>query len=113
MAEDTEAIVAACRAKHPAPCELVSVQTRVGLFVLRSPTTAEHRRFQAEIRDDTMKGEAMRNFFVTICAYPERVELTSRLDTFPGVLAHAKLQNAVGWLTGQLDELLGKSWPAP
>jgi hypothetical protein len=113
MAEDTEAIVAACRAKHPAPCELVSVQTRVGLFVLRSPTTAEHRQFQSGLRDDNMKSEAFRNLFVAICVYPERAETTAKLDAFGGVLAHAKVQNAVGWLTGQLDELLGKSWPAP
>lgn len=113
MPEDVEAIVKECREKFPSPqVELVSVQTRPSLFVLRSPTSAEHRRFQAEVRDDAMRSEAMRNLFVTICVYPAAPVVAGLLDRFGGLLAHAKIQNAVSWLTGQADELLGKSWPA-
>jgi hypothetical protein len=109
-----EAIVAEARAKFPAAqVEIVSVKTRVGLFVLRSPTTVEHRRFQSEVRDDVQRAEAFRNLFCTIAIYPTAAEVTSSLDRFGGLLAHPKVQNAVAWLTGQADELQGKSWPAP
>src|ERR1017187_3941637 len=111
---DVSAVVAECRARFPdARTELVSVSTRVGLFVLRSPSMIEYRAFMAALRDDNMKGEATRNLFSTICVYPSGVEVTSLLDRFGGMLAHPKVQNAIAWLTGQADELLGKVWPAP
>jgi len=111
---DVDAVVAECRAKFPDPkIELVSVQTRVGLFVLRSPTMFEHRAFLSGVRDDNTRPEAFRNLFATICVYPPPSEVTSLLDRFGGVLAHPKVQNAVSFLTGQADELLGKLWPAP
>src|ERR1017187_3897900 len=111
---DEAAVVAECRAKYPDPkIELVSVKTRVGLFVLRSPTMIEYRAFMAALRDENMKGEATRNLFATICVYPTGPEVTSLLDRFGGMLAHPKVQNAIAWLTGQADELLGKVWPAP
>ena len=104
---DEAAVVAECRSRFPdSQVELVSVHTRPSLCVLRSPTLHEHRAFQASLRDDAMKGEAFRNIFVTICVYPSPQEVT-------GVLAHQKVQNAVAWLTGQADDLLGKNWPAP
>lgn len=114
MAEvDTEAVVRDCRAKFPdARIELVSVQTRVGLFVLRSPSMIEHRAFLAALRDDAMRSEATRNLFATICVYPAAAEVSAVLDRWGGVLAHPKVQNAIAWLTGQADELLGKAWPA-
>lgn len=114
VSDPVAAIVADCRAKYPNPqIELVSVQTRVSLFVLRSPTAQEHRVFMASLRDDAMKGEATRNLFVTMCVYPEPIAVTSLVDRYGGVLAHPKVQNAIAWLTGQADELQGKSWPAP
>lgn len=107
-------IVAECRAKFPdARIELVSVQTRVGLFVLRSPSMIEHRAFLQSLRDDAMRGEATRNLFATICVYPSPTEAAALLDRFGGVLSHPKVQNAIAWLTGQADDLLGKAWPAP
>jgi hypothetical protein len=114
MSEDLERVVSECRARFPDPkVELVSVVTRVATFVLRSPTMIEHRAFMAAVRDDAQKGEAFRNLFATICVHPPPPEVTALLDRFGGVLAHAKVQNAVGWLTGTLDELQGKAWPAP
>ena len=111
---DEAAVVAECRSRFPdSKVELVSVHTRPSLCVLRSPTLHEHRAFQASLRDDAMKGEAFRNLFVTICVYPSPQEVTGVLDRFQGVLAHQKVQNAVAWLTGQADDLLGKNWPAP
>jgi hypothetical protein len=111
---DVESIVRECRSRFPDPrTELVSVQTARGLFVLRSPTTAEHRAFLAALRDDNMRSEATRNLFAAICVHPGGAEVTSLLDRFGGLLAHAKIQNALAWLTGQVDELQGKVWPAP
>lgn len=115
MAErSVEDIVAECRGKYPNPqIELVSVQTARGLFVLRSPSTQEYRAFQGAIRDEAMRGEATRNLFSTICVYPSGPEVTSALDRFGGLLTHDKIQNAIQWLTGRVDELQGKAWPAP
>jgi hypothetical protein len=112
--DELAAIVAECRAKFPDPkVELVSIQTRVGTFVFRSPTAPEHKRFQDELRDDAQKAVAMRNFFVTICVYPERAEVLSTLDRYGGLLANQKVQTAIGWLNGTIDDMLGKAWPAP
>jgi hypothetical protein len=109
-----EEIVAECRTRFPDPrVELVSVVTRVATFVLRSPTMVEHRAFMAAVRDENQRTEAFRNLFATICVHPPPPEVTSILDRWGGVLAHVKVQNAVGWLNGTLDELLGKAWPAP
>ena len=111
---DETAVVAECRARFPdSRIELVSVQTRVGLFVLRSPSLTEFRAYQLSLRDDAMRGEAARNLFATICAYPAPVEVASLLDRWGGLISHPKIQNALGWLVGQQDELLGKAWPAP
>ena len=112
--DELAAVVAECRAKFPdAKVELASIQTRVGTFVLRSPTTAEHKRFQDELRDDAMKAVAMRNFFTTICVYPDRATVAGTLDRFGGLLANQKVQTTVGWLNGTIDDMLGKAWPAP
>lgn len=111
---DEAAILTECRTRFPDPkVELVSIQTRVALFVLRSPTMFEHRAFMAQVRDDVLRGEATRNLFATICVYPAPSEVTAKLDAYGGLLAHPKIQNAIQWLTGQADELLGKAWPAP
>jgi hypothetical protein len=106
---DVDAVMADLRARFPeASYDLVPVQTRPALFVLRNPSHPEHTRFRKEAQSDDMKHVASENLFVATCVYPEREQVTPLLRRYPGLITNGKIQRALAYLSGAVDELEGK-----
>lgn len=108
---DTDTVLAELRTKFPEGTnDLVPIEFRGLLFVLRNPSSGEYKRFLAEANDTAsgMSGVATHNLFVATCVYPERPAVETALKRYPGLLQNPKVQGAIKYLCGQADDIAGK-----
>ena len=77
-------VVAELRAKFPEGAyDLVSLDIRAGLFVLRNPAHNEHMLYKKMILDESQQAIASHNLFVATCVYPEPSLVQAALKRFP------------------------------
>jgi hypothetical protein len=108
--EAIDKVVAELRTKFPEGAyDLVAIDARAGLFVLRNPAHNEHMLYKKMILDESQQAIASHNLFVATCVYPEPSLVQAALKRFPGLLMHDKVQKAFRFLSGQSDTLEGKS----
>ena len=107
--EAIDKVVADLRPKFPEPdYELVPLETRAGLFVLRNPSHQEYMMFRKQVGDDTQAHLASPNLFTMTCVYPDRESVGRAIKRWPGMVSQAKVQRALSYLSGMTDELEGK-----
>jgi hypothetical protein len=107
---DIDKVMAELRAKYPAPdFELVPLDLRMGLFVLRNPSHAEHMIAKKMAMNEAEQHLAARNSFVMTCVHPDKVALERAVNRWPGMVSQPKVQRALAYLSGATDELEGKS----
>jgi hypothetical protein len=107
--EDIDKVVAELRQKYKEPeYELVPLDLRMGLFVLRNPSHQEFMMYRKQGMDDDQKHLASFNLFAATCVYPDRAELQRAMARWPGLVGSPRVQRALGYLSGTTDDLEGK-----
>jgi hypothetical protein len=107
---DIDKVMAELRAKYPAPdFELVPLDLRMGLFVLRNPSHAEHMIVKKMAMDEAQQHLAAGNSFAMTCVYPDKAEVARAVQRWPGMVSQPRVQRALAYLSGATDELEGKS----
>ena len=108
--EETAKIMADLRVQFPEPgFELVPLELRMGLFVLRNPTHMEHMMAKKMVMDDAQKHLSSHNLFNATCVYPSKDVVTQKLNRWPGMVSQVAVQKALAYLSGATDELESKS----
>lgn len=106
---DVEKVMADLRVKYPTPAfELRAVTLRMGTFVLRNPSHAEHQMFKRQVIDEESRHVASENLFVNTCVYPETAIVQATMQRYPGFIANRAVQKVMSYLSGSTDEIEGK-----
>ena len=108
--QDIDKVVAELRAKYPEPgYELVPLDLgRIGLFVLRNPTSQEHNFYMKQAIDEGQQAMASPNLFVSTCVYPEKPAVQQAMARWPGFVRRSSVQRAMAYLSGAAEVLEGK-----
>lgn len=107
--EAIDKVMAELRQKYPvSDYDLVPLELRAGLFVLRNPSHQEHMLYKKMILDEGQQHMASQNIFVPTCVYPDQGEVLRALKRYPGLLMNKKVQQAISYLSGATDTLEGK-----
>ncbi len=104
-----ENVMAELRQKYTAPdYELVPLELRMGLFVLRNPTHQEFMLYRKQAMNENEQHLASPNLFASTCIYPDKAALQRAMARWPGMAAAPKVQKALAYLAGTTDDLEGK-----